>query len=444
MKYFQNYVKFNEALDVEATNKKLMAIDDEIKSEKPNFKKILRKINNVISKSEIITDHDIQGHIKDIFNDMNAKLKGENKTEEFQKNNKYVILQNLVTAFDKNNEDEAKKQSEAALKLVEEQKKKDEEKKKKESEASAGTAGEAFSMSSNADHGDNAKVNDGDEVKKMFGGNVTADKAPQLSKNLVKMELPEVKAVQKFLMDRGMLQTSEATTADGYFGDKTAQGVMAYQKSKNLTPDGIIGVNTWKAILADVKFPINKDFKTYQINTGENGSAGNAAPQTGGGAFKINDAPVKPKMTVAQVVEILHNQNMNDNSARSDEDLITSTIIEQVANGSLNASTTDQMFNEFKKRTEHGDQNGFTNGLLITFDISKETLNGLLKNVVEYKKSDPKKFEDYTKYSEGMGENLQASLITMALFGTGSNVAAAEFKAKGIDVDALNTITKNA
>lgn len=36
---------------------------------------------------------------------------------------------------------------------------------------------------------------------------------------------------------------------DDIFGDKTYNAVVAFQKSRNLTPDGIVGYNTWKKLL---------------------------------------------------------------------------------------------------------------------------------------------------------------------------------------------------
>ncbi len=36
---------------------------------------------------------------------------------------------------------------------------------------------------------------------------------------------------------------------DGIFGDKTYNAVVAFQKSRGLTPDGEVGPNTWRAIL---------------------------------------------------------------------------------------------------------------------------------------------------------------------------------------------------
>lgn len=38
---------------------------------------------------------------------------------------------------------------------------------------------------------------------------------------------------------------------DGMFGSKTEVAVKKFQKSRKLTPDGIVGPKTWNALLAD-------------------------------------------------------------------------------------------------------------------------------------------------------------------------------------------------
>ena len=43
-------------------------------------------------------------------------------------------------------------------------------------------------------------------------------------------------------------------TIDGKFGSKTEASVKAFQKANNLTADGIVGKNTWRALFG-VDFP---------------------------------------------------------------------------------------------------------------------------------------------------------------------------------------------
>lgn len=46
-----------------------------------------------------------------------------------------------------------------------------------------------------------------------------------------------------------LVQSTVNTTPDGKFGSKTAQSVKNWQLKNNLTADGIVGYNTWKAML---------------------------------------------------------------------------------------------------------------------------------------------------------------------------------------------------
>lgn len=46
-----------------------------------------------------------------------------------------------------------------------------------------------------------------------------------------------------------LLQQLVGATADGIFGAKTLAAVKAYQSKKGLAVDGIVGLNTWKALL---------------------------------------------------------------------------------------------------------------------------------------------------------------------------------------------------
>ena len=46
-----------------------------------------------------------------------------------------------------------------------------------------------------------------------------------------------------------IVQAAIGVQMDGLFGTKTRSAVIAYQKRKGLTADGIVGINTWKRIL---------------------------------------------------------------------------------------------------------------------------------------------------------------------------------------------------
>lgn len=56
-----------------------------------------------------------------------------------------------------------------------------------------------------------------------------------------------VKYLQQLLLDNGFNPGS----IDGIFGSRTQSAVIAFQKSKNLAPDGIVGIMTWTALGAN-------------------------------------------------------------------------------------------------------------------------------------------------------------------------------------------------
>ncbi len=49
---------------------------------------------------------------------------------------------------------------------------------------------------------------------------------------------------------RRLIELGREITADGVFGANTRQSVISFQQSKNLSPDGVIGENTWNALFA--------------------------------------------------------------------------------------------------------------------------------------------------------------------------------------------------
>ena len=56
----------------------------------------------------------------------------------------------------------------------------------------------------------------------------------------------EVYALQYLLIEHGA-----SLTADGVFGNKTADAVVKFQQDNGLTADGIVGAKTWQALIAD-------------------------------------------------------------------------------------------------------------------------------------------------------------------------------------------------
>jgi N-acetyl-anhydromuramyl-L-alanine amidase AmpD len=84
----------------------------------------------------------------------------------------------------------------------------------------------------------------------------------------------DVVILQKVLTNNGF-----PTTADSIFGKGTQANVIAFQKSKGLTADGVVGPNTWKA-LGILENPISKSFspiaKWYPLKQGQYVSANNS------------------------------------------------------------------------------------------------------------------------------------------------------------------------
>jgi len=63
---------------------------------------------------------------------------------------------------------------------------------------------------------------------------------------------PDVRRLQVlFVMTKAMVYTD----IDGNFGAKTQDAVKSFQQGSNLTPDGVVGPLTWKALPADPNTP---------------------------------------------------------------------------------------------------------------------------------------------------------------------------------------------
>jgi N-acetyl-anhydromuramyl-L-alanine amidase AmpD len=71
-----------------------------------------------------------------------------------------------------------------------------------------------------------------------------------LSTNLVKRKDGNVLLVQQRLISLGYLASKSffKSNADGYFGNRTYNAIVAFQRNKGLQVDGIVGINTWNAL----------------------------------------------------------------------------------------------------------------------------------------------------------------------------------------------------
>lgn len=89
-------------------------------------------------------------------------------------------------------------------------------------------------------------------------GPITLSKVPTLSKKINQGHAC-VYYLQNYLNSIGY----SCGTADGEFGNNTHNGVVAFQKAKGLEADGIVGLNTWKAL-----FDVKPDVKPAPVTDG--------------------------------------------------------------------------------------------------------------------------------------------------------------------------------
>ena len=71
---------------------------------------------------------------------------------------------------------------------------------------------------------------------------------------------PLVSFLQLTLKDIGLYNDN----IDGIFGDNTLKSVIQFQQNSNLSYDGIVGVNTWTALLPYMRVPTTISY-TYDI-----------------------------------------------------------------------------------------------------------------------------------------------------------------------------------
>lgn len=67
--------------------------------------------------------------------------------------------------------------------------------------------------------------------------------------NVAKKAICKKRLVYKYKNLTKIVQKAVGTEVDGLFGKDTKKAVIAYQKKKGLTADGVVGLNTWKKIL---------------------------------------------------------------------------------------------------------------------------------------------------------------------------------------------------
>src|SRR6185369_10266885 len=81
----------------------------------------------------------------------------------------------------------------------------------------------------------------------------------------------DVKLLQKELRQLGLV-IADAEVAKNFFGETTRQAVVDFQKAHGLPVDGIVGVNTAKALsvaIADLKDPKNGEPKENELRQNE-------------------------------------------------------------------------------------------------------------------------------------------------------------------------------
>lgn len=391
MQFFKSYKAFNginEKLSLSQATDKLDGIEAELKNDAPDFGKVLRKMNRVIGKSEedVTKNSDVNTRIATIYKTFMEKVEKSSDKDALLKKERYEVFKNYVEAYEKGENEKAQEIAKQGAEIIAKEEKEKADKENADKEALANKDAESSKAIAEVD---------AEKFKNLFKNTkINQNTAPQLSKSLAKNEVPEVKALQQFLMDKGYLQTSEASAADGYFGDKTAAAVMAYQKDKGLTQDGIVGINTWKEILKDVKLEPAKDFKAVQLNATAPATKDvkkpNSQQDIDNAKKKLNSSgvtteSVKPK-TIDKIAETLAAERMTAFGVDSDEDLIYNELMGQLANGVINTTTLPTLMSKYKLwNDEYKDErkNGLFSDLMYVFDTDAGKVNGMLQKQFE-------------------------------------------------------------
>ncbi len=91
-------------------------------------------------------------------------------------------------------------------------------------------------------------ANPGVDPNRLFIGQVICVPSPTQPSTCPTLSMgsrgPDVTRLQQLLRNAGF----DPGPIDGIFGTRTQAAVIAFQRSRNLVPDGIVGVNTWTAL----------------------------------------------------------------------------------------------------------------------------------------------------------------------------------------------------
>lgn len=446
MDFFQNYSKYNESLNIEETNKKLIDVDDELKKDDANFNKILRKMLKVITKSEILDNNDIKSHISDIYQKLAEKVGKSDKKEEIEKNPKYINLKAFVDAYEKNENENALKIAAQGKEII---RKEEEEKAKKEAEEKAKEPKKEESSSKMSDEDKKALAD------KFKAASVTNVSAPLLSMTNNKSKEAN-KALQLFLLKNGYYPTTEALDesspkADGDLGTVTAAAIKAYQADKGLKADGVVGTQTWKAILNDINFGIDNDkFKAIKPEVSassdkkeETKKEETTTTNTTATKVEIVYDDALPQVTpIDKIVEVLTSQQLSSATYDTDELKVAKLLIGQCLVKGITAANGKDLLAKYKEKNNNGD---LVKDLLYAFDSENvTTINTKYKSIVQSKDN----FEyitkmNWLKISNGNSladQTKNLSLVFIAFAQTKSKELIDSMTANKVDVNLINQI----
>jgi hypothetical protein len=404
MNFFHKYKSFNEGLDqkasVEEVQKGIILIKNKEEATKDkNLKRSLKFVDRVIKKSDVLkTDTMLQKHLinYDAILKTNA---GEEKYNALKSDNDDMkALTNYLTELEKSDNKVVKDffaNPETQKTLAEAEKnekelqdkiaKEEVEKKPKEEKPSES----ATSKMSEEDM--KALV---DKFKKAA---VTTTSAPLIS--LTNNQSKEaIKTLQLFLIKNGYFPTTEALdetspNADGVMGAKTIAAIKAFQADKGLKSDGVVGTQTWKSLLNDIKFGIDNDkFKSIKPATTKvkkeevkkEDDVKTADPETEkkiGTAFKdltgLEVDATAPVKTIDEIVKDLTNERMSSIDVPTDEKEVTQILLQQIVNKTINEKSFTDLLTKYKAASTEN-KKGLVADIIDAFDTDSLKINFLL------------------------------------------------------------------